>query len=63
MVDLTYAMSSFLQFRTVYDKNISFGTELGIPRRMETTVFKRTKADSESGRTLRIYKNPLWRKK
>ena len=38
MVDLTYAMSSFLQFRTVYDKNISFGTELGIPRRMETTV-------------------------
>lgn len=40
MVDLTYAMSSFLQFRTVYDKNISFGTELGIPRRMETAVSK-----------------------
>lgn len=34
MVDLTYAMSSFLQFRTVYDKNISFSEKLGIPRRM-----------------------------
>lgn len=36
MVDLTYAMSSFLQFRTIYDKTISFGASLEPPERMDT---------------------------
>lgn len=37
MVDLTYAMSSFLQFRTIYDQNISFGEKIGLPRRMDAS--------------------------
>jgi asparagine synthetase B (glutamine-hydrolysing) len=31
MVDKIYAMSSFLQFRTVYDQNIKFSEKLGYP--------------------------------
>jgi asparagine synthetase B (glutamine-hydrolysing) len=35
MVDKIYAMSSFLQFRTIYDPNIRFSEKLGYPRRKE----------------------------
>jgi asparagine synthetase B (glutamine-hydrolysing) len=37
MVDKTYAMSSFLQFRTVYDPNIRFAEHIGLPRRVDTS--------------------------
>lgn len=33
MVDKVYAMSSFLQFRTVYDSKIRFAKNIGVPRK------------------------------
>jgi asparagine synthetase B (glutamine-hydrolysing) len=37
MVDKTYAMSSFLQFRAVYDQNIRFAGHINTPRRADTS--------------------------
>lgn len=37
MIDKIYAMSSFLQFRTVYDSNIKFSDKLDLPRRADTS--------------------------
>jgi asparagine synthetase B (glutamine-hydrolysing) len=39
MVDKVYAMSSFLQFRTVYDTNIKFAEKLDFPRRADRSLF------------------------
>ena len=37
MVDKTYAMSSFLQFRAIYDPNVKFSEKTDLPRRADTT--------------------------
>ena len=37
MIDKVYAMSSFLQFRVVYDPDIKFSEKTGLPRRANTT--------------------------
>ena len=36
MVDKIYAMSSFLQFRTIYDKNVKFSDYIDLPHRADT---------------------------
>ena len=47
MIDKTYAMSSFLQFRTVYDPNIKFAKNLDYPRRDAPTYKdERTQIDT-----------------
>jgi asparagine synthetase B (glutamine-hydrolysing) len=43
MVDNVYAMSSFLQFRAVYDSNIRFSEKLDLPRRAETSFAEKRK--------------------
>ena len=45
MVDKVYAMSSFLQFRTVCDKNIKFAEKMDYPRSCDTG-FRRTQINS-----------------
>ena len=47
MVDKVYAMSSFLQFRTVYDKKIKFAEHLDFPRSADVSFAdKRTQIDT-----------------
>jgi len=48
MVDKTYAMSSFLQFRAIYDLNISFAENINPPRRADTSFAARRKPISTS---------------
>jgi len=48
MVDKTYAMSSFLQFRTIYDKNIKFAEHIDIPRRTDIAFSETRKHISSS---------------
>ena len=48
MVDKTYAMSSFLQFRAIYDTNVKFAECVEIPRRADTAFAKRRKAIATS---------------
>lgn len=43
MVDKVYAMSSFLQFRTVYDPNVKFAEHLDYPRRADTAFTAKRK--------------------
>lgn len=40
MVDKIYAMSSFLQFRTVYDPKIKFSDKVDYPLRADTSFYK-----------------------
>ena len=48
MIDKVYAMSSFLQFRAIYDPNIKFAEHLDIPRRVDTEFSKTRKTVNTS---------------
>jgi asparagine synthetase B (glutamine-hydrolysing) len=50
MIDKIYAMSSFLQFRAVYDTDVKFAEHIDLPRRADTTFAANRKPISTSGR-------------
>jgi asparagine synthetase B (glutamine-hydrolysing) len=57
MVDKIYAMSSFLQFRTVYDPNIKFAEKLDYPRRADTSFSYNRIPMNTSGELYEFIKN------
>jgi asparagine synthetase B (glutamine-hydrolysing) len=57
MVDKVYAMSSFLQFRTVYDPKIKFAEHLDVPRRTDVNFAEMRKPISNSEQLYKHIKN------